>query len=427
MHIGMIHFSGGKFPPDIRIEKEISALLQAGMRVSILCKRTSEDEPEEEAYRSHATIYRPRITRTRALRRFVDRRSALTILYPYPRSMLVEYMERANPDVLHVHDLPMVPTALATARTRGLPVVADLHENYPAAVFAWRSDQPWYRPVLAGLRAIHRVHENRCSMRCARIIVTVPEAAERFLRRGIPVERILVVSNTEDETTMPWPLPGIDAAMAAEFAGKWVAAFVGGTGAHRGLDIAIRGVPTIAKAVPNFRLLIVGATKGQAEKLGSLAQRCRVERHVDIRLWQPFERCVQYDLIAQVGLVPFRDTEHTQTTVPHKLFQYMVCRRPVVVSDCAPLKRIVEETESGEVFRANDPEDFARAIILLARDAERCRRYATNGQKAALGRYAWRHDAARLVAMYARLTGGLDGGSGEPSPAGLSGRSEPLA
>ena len=45
--IGMIHFSGGRFPPDIRIEKEISALLQAGMRVSILCKRTSEVSPRK--------------------------------------------------------------------------------------------------------------------------------------------------------------------------------------------------------------------------------------------------------------------------------------------------------------------------------------------------------------------------------------------
>ena len=225
-------------------------------------------------------------------------------------------------------------------RGRALPVVADMHENYPATVVAWRSDQPWYRPVLVWLRAIHRFHENRCSRRCARIIVTGPEAGERFVRRGVPATRLVVVSNTEDETTMPWPLPGIDAAMAAEFAGKWVAVFVGGNRSASGLDTAIRGVGAIVEAVPGFLLLIVGAKNSQAERLRSLAQRCRVEKHVDIRGWEPFERCIQYDLIAQVGLVPFRDTEHTQTVVPHKLFQYMMCGRPVVVSDCAPLNEL---------------------------------------------------------------------------------------
>jgi len=36
-------------------------------------------------------------------------------------------------DVLHVHDLPAVASALSVARRRGIPVVYDMHENYPAA------------------------------------------------------------------------------------------------------------------------------------------------------------------------------------------------------------------------------------------------------------------------------------------------------
>ena len=49
---------------------------------------------------------------------------------------------------------------------------------------------------------------------------------------------------------------------------------------------------------------------------------------------------------------PHEDFEHTQTTVPHKLFQYMMGRKTVLVSDCAPLKRIIGDNEAGYVFKA---------------------------------------------------------------------------
>jgi len=35
-------------------------------------------------------------------------------------------------DVLHVHDLPLLGTALLVGKRHRTPVVADLHENYPA-------------------------------------------------------------------------------------------------------------------------------------------------------------------------------------------------------------------------------------------------------------------------------------------------------
>jgi hypothetical protein len=40
-------------------------------------------------------------------------------------------------EALHIHDLPLVETALGVARRFNIPVVAHLHEDYQEAVTAW--------------------------------------------------------------------------------------------------------------------------------------------------------------------------------------------------------------------------------------------------------------------------------------------------
>lgn len=400
MHIGMVHFSAGRFPPDIRVEKEIAALTRAGIRVSVLCPRV-EDDPLEEELGPLAAVHRRRVRRPGRLRRTWENWTLVRREY---KPLIEEFLETVRPDVLHVHDLDLVRTTLCVARPRSVPVIADLHENFPAAVVAWQAVHPWwfrlaYSLLVANRRAL-RWHELRCARQCERIIVVVPEAAERFLRAGVPPEKLVVVSNTEDESTMPCALREVDESLAAEFADRWVASYVGGGGAHRGVDTAIRAVAEIAREVPGFLLLLVGIQGRARERAERLVAGCGVQPSVRVLGWEPFEKSLEYILLSKVCLVPHNDFEHTQTTVPHKLFQYMVCQRPVVVSGCRPLKRIVEAAGAGLVFKANDPHDLANAVIRLAGDDRLRRECAASGRQAALTQFAWKHDAAALVAMY---------------------------
>jgi glycosyltransferase involved in cell wall biosynthesis len=110
-----------------------------------------------------------------------------------------------------------------------------------------------------------------------------------------------------------------------------------------------------------------------------------------------------YVFASQVCLVPHNNFEHTQTTVPHKLFQYMICEKPVLVSDCRPLARIVRETDTGYIFKANDFNDFATKLIYIYNHPKEAQQKGRNGKKVALETYAWRHDANNLLMMYAEL------------------------
>jgi len=116
--------------------------------------------------------------------------------------------------------------------------------------------------------------------------------------------------------------------------------------------------------------------------------------------WVPFEKVSSYFSISAVCLVPHNDFEHTQTTVPYKLFQSMISGKPVVVSDVRPLKRIVDETGAGLVFNAGDPSSLAAVLVELYQKPELADRLGRNGYSAAQGLYSWRHDAERLIRLY---------------------------
>jgi glycosyltransferase involved in cell wall biosynthesis len=393
--IGMI--LENPFPPDIRVEKEAKALLSAGFQVELLCAASNQLPASEQ------TPYRLQIFREPIRRKMLTRSlEGITLFETAWLEPLQGFIAERKPDILHVHDFPLLKTVLHVAESAQIPVVADMHENMPAALVVQRKTRRFYlRPLdtLIHNYYLWRWNEMRLLPRCRHILVVVPEAAERLLKYGIPAERITVVSNTESEST--FLMDGIDSEIVSRYRHEWVVSYVGGVGPHRGVDTAIKAILHVVHDIPNFRLLIIGVRKDYyLSRLMQLVKRLKVEKWVEFIGWQPFDKVNTFISMSSVCLVPHNNFEHTQTTVPHKLFQYMLAGKPVVVSDVRPLKRIVEETQSGIVFKANDPLSLAHQLIELHRNTLLAEMLGKNGYTAAHGLYSWNHDAQRLVDMY---------------------------
>lgn len=407
MRIGMVLQTSSGFPPDIRIEKESRALCRAGLDVALLCVRATAEQPEHEVRPTGLAVHRAS-PHAGALARVA--RAARWLLCDWPLqpkwlAPIQEFIEAFQPHALHCHDLPLLPTVLHVAAARGLPVVADLHESWPAATEVYRRAYPLLQRlrlrVTSSGRKWRRV-ERRVLPRCAQIIVVVTETAERLAHDyAIPRERITVVRNTEDEAAFGRGEP--IAEILSRHRDRWTAVYVGGVGPHRGVDVAIEAAPLAARQIPRFRLLIVGPRGRRARALAQLVRAAGAEGLVEIVGWVPAQHVPSYIVASRACLVPHRDFEHTQAALPHKLFQYMLLAKPVVVSDCAPLKRVVEHAGAGLVFRADDPADLARCLVELHRDPRAAGQFGQQGRRAACGPYSWRHDAARLLDLYRRL------------------------
>ncbi len=142
---------------------------------------------------------------------------------------------------------------------------------------------------------------------------------------------------------------------------------------------------------------------GSENRLREVIRESGSEPFVDMVDWQPFEKVYTYIMSSNVCLVPHIRHELTDTTIPHKLFQYMHMRKPVIVSDCPPLKRIVEETRAGLVFNANDQRSFIDAVCRLVEDPNLCQELGEAGHVAVEEKYNWREDAKVLLQCYSEL------------------------
>ena len=409
MRIGMILDLGEKeYPPDIRVDKEARVLSDAGHKVFILTRRVPRLAPVEERLNSiGATVVRAQVVDGRFRKLGIAYR-AITLHDSRWKRAISQFIEKYEVEILHVHDLLILPTALSVAKHFGLAVVSDLHENLPAAKRSYRSSYSLLKKLQEAIvwnYHLMRFHEARALRRCVRTIVVVPEATGRILSYGVRPERVVVVSNSEDETTFGCKHRVGCGSLEGAYGEYWLASYIGGVGPHRGVDTVLRAVPHVRQRIPNFRLLIVGADDNAKRWITEMTEDLEIRDLVVVLGWQSFERVCSYIVASDVCLVPHKDFEHTQTTVPHKLFQYMICGKPVLVSNCRPLARIVSESKCGRVFKAGCVESFVNELIWMRQHPTKTDEMGRNGRYAALGRFAWRTDAAVLMKMYAELGG----------------------
>jgi len=374
-----------RFLPDIRVEKEIKVLEANGYRIIVAASEEGFDSKDYE------------IIRIGNLRKLINRIfTSYFFCSPFYFKKLTRELKKNNInledlDYIHVHDLIWARTGHKISRRVNAKFVLDLHENMPAALQSNYSPQFHSKNIL--IRSIYNLvlgkkrwkkYELDSVKKADKVIVVVKEAMERFPDEY--KDKFTVVSNTEDpENWTP------------------IILYIGGVYYHRGVDILIESCKYLVKEYPFIRLKIIGLKNDSyAGYLNKLVIENDLKNYVKLINWIPFDEIEENIINSDLCAVPHNNIEHTQTTIPHKLFQYMAISKPVLVSDVKPLKRVVEETRSGFIFKAGDAEDCAKKIREAIESID-LKGYGENGRKATEGNYNWNHDAKRLLSIYKAL------------------------
>lgn len=404
MRIGMV-LKAGIPPPDIRVEKEAQTLIDDGHEVHLLLERRPGEGIDEIV--SGMRLFRG-VMMGPVRERWHRYTFNFTFRDPMWRRAIEDFVRKGGIEVLHVHDLPLVKEAVEVGRSRRLPVIADLHENYPAGL------QVWYRNVFKK-KTIYNYrrwarYERGILGEVDAVIAVIEESKERLVGLGVPAEKIYVVPNTASRKRENI---SVDPAISDRYRGSFVISYIGGFASHRGLDVAIRALTYLRDRIPHLKLVLVGdRNRGYRKYLGRLAGELKCRDVVEMTGWQPFEKIWSYIDASAVCLVPHARNPHTDTTIPHKIFQYMMAAKPVVVSDCPPLARVVENSGGGLVFRYDDPEELAGRILEL-HDSEALRRkISESGRRAFLDMYNWDRTSGELVELYRNISKGEKGKGG---------------
>ena len=182
------------FPPDIRLEKEIKSLSESGFLIRVVCNQYQRDESPDYAF---CTIDRIRaIFKSTTLNKLIN-----FPIFFNPRFIfrILLSILKFKPNFIHVHDLPMAPLGLFFGKIFRLPVVLDMHENYPAALKAFQK-KGILNFVFKNYRAAKSL-EKFCVKRADRVITVIEENSQRLIELGVEPEKIRLVSNTVDLNT----------------------------------------------------------------------------------------------------------------------------------------------------------------------------------------------------------------------------------
>lgn len=387
------------YPADIRVKKETDALIQAGFKVYLLCLRKKEESRNDEV--DGLQITRIDAGKNNYQLAFWDVVMSIRFIHPKFKKAAIRILKNEEINTIHIHDLPLVGTALSIKKESDIKVVVDLHENYPEALKTWFK---WKKNPIVKIKNTLFMNpsrwtefEKKACVEADHIIAVVEEMRDRLISDyHISNDKITVVTNTEDKSFINQTL---DHEVYKDIPAEYIITYSGGIGPHRGVDVAIKGM-ALLQHLP-IHLAIVGfGSPSVMNSLKKLVSNLELS-NVHFLGYQPFNKFYSYMHLADANVIPHQSNGHTDNTVPHKLFQGMMAQKPLIVSSSSPLKRYVQTYNCGVVFNAGDDKDFANEVEKLFSNKSLQVQLSENGFKASmLGDLNWETSQKELIDLY---------------------------
>jgi glycosyltransferase involved in cell wall biosynthesis len=379
----------GDYPWDVRVEKVARSLTEAGHEVHLVA-RNRQRLPLRESL-SEAEVYR--LKPWPLLGKKLDDATMFPAFFN-PRWLytISRTARRSKADVILVRDLPLAPSAIWAGRQLGIPVVLDMAENYPA-MLRGRVELAVHGPADALLRnaTAAAAVERWVLARIDHVLVVVEESRDRLRALGVEDRRITVVSNTPALARLEELAP-----KEHDASGSLELIYLGLLEAPRGIGVMLDALAICKENEISARLTVLGdgrerpVFEARASALGLDEHWVRFLGRV------PYVEAVRLLQHADVGVIPHVASDHWNTTIPNKLFDYMAGGLAVLTSDAKPAARVVRETGAGIVFRDGDANDCANAIRQLA-DASFRTQCGQNGRVSVATLYNWDRDSARML------------------------------
>jgi glycosyltransferase involved in cell wall biosynthesis len=384
-----------QYPWDVRVEKIMCSLAENGIEGHI-ASGNRDGLVRVEMLRPGLYVHRMPHVNFKAVNDLVNLPAFFS---PFWISNIITVLKRTHPDVIIVRDLPLAPAGFLAATLTGIPILMDMAEDYPEMLRDTRSSRR-VAPIDHVIRnpQIFKLIEKWMVPKMDGVLVVSKASQARITRFGVDPDAVWVVNNTPR-----FKLESAQCAPDGEIRrlGRFIALYVGGLEETRGLDIVVRAFSKVARDIPESVLVIAG--KGTSENmLRKLSAELGIEKHVVLLGWIDPARVPGIIAAADVCLVPHFVTEHTNTTIPNKIFDYMAQQKPVIVTHSETLAEIVRSSDCGLVYRDCDIDGLARALMTL-RDAGLRERFGGAGYQAILEKYNWRIDERILLQAVSRI------------------------
>ncbi|MCE5328013.1 MAG: glycosyltransferase family 4 protein [Planctomycetaceae bacterium] len=363
---GMVHYAKGTKPPEYKGRFIVSE--QVGPRVTVLRCHVSE------SYN----------------RNFMGRFWAyLSFTFS---SLIAGILYAPRPDIIVATSPPLTvaPTMWMLSVLLGSPAVFEVRDLWPES--AVDTGVLTSKPLIWLSYRIEALAYRRAAL----INVLTPAFVDALIvRKGVSPRRLTMIPNAADLDLMqPGPR---DNHIRAELglAGKFVISYFGAHGRANKVGQLLDAAELVRNSHPDIRFLLVGDGMEKPMLVEQAAQ-----RKLDNVIFAPpvsKEQVGDYINASDACTAVLMKNETFKTVYPNKVFDYMCCRRPIIIGiDGAARKLIEEQAHAGLYAEPENPQAFVDAVLALKNDPDRAE---------GMGRSGWEYvvehfDREKLAAKY---------------------------
>ena len=378
------------FPPDIRVENEISALSKAGHTVFVICT-TKNNRPSREQLGANTTVLRS------TLPTFIYKSKVGQLKFPlyhlYWKYIIKKHLKEISVeiDVIHAHDLSLASVAVWLKYKFQKMLILDLHENYPYLIKDAKHTQKGLGKWLSDYKYWIKF-ERKIVTHADYIICVVDEMRKRMLEFDVRPHNYFVYQNV------------VNSSEILNYVSKSVhkplkLVYVGGITPTRGIQTVIKAISLLKDKEESIEFNIYGSGS-YLNTLKKMVIHLNVQNkvifHGNIPQEEVFKRIRENDL----AIIPHLKSIQNDCSSPNKLFQYLSVGVPVVVSNCLSLERIVTQNNMGIIYKDTDEQSLAKVLKHIISFPEEILEMGKNGHRAVYSKFNTQVEGDKLVDFY---------------------------
>lgn len=211
------------------------------------------------------------------------------------------------------------------------------------------------------------------------INVLTPAFREKLIAyKNVPAEKILYIPNSADFSLSEAILRDFDRDSFRAHIGwqdKFVVLYVGAHGVANHLIQMIDA----AEILKNENVLLVSI--GDGMQRNDLIQEAEKRQLNNIHFLPPVSKSevFKYIIAADAGTSILKKVETFKTVFSNKTFDYMSCKKPILMLIDGVSRKLVEEAECGIYVEPENPVQFAEEILLYRNNPELVKQHGENG------------------------------------------------
>ena len=299
------------------------------------------------------------------------------VLFGLPRLGKIDVLIASSPTFF-----PII-SAWIISLIKRIPFVFEVRDLWPAVfVDLGVLKNPWLIKILEMVEMF--------LYRRAALVVTVTESfRDTLIKRGIPGDKIVTVTNGADiELFQPdgnGNRPRTEIRQEYGLENKFTVMYLGAHGISHSLETVVRAAD-ILRDETGICFLLVGEG-AEKNKLVELKQQLNLTNLMMLP-GQPKERVPGFYQAADVCLVMLRDVPLFTTFIPSKMFEIMAAARPIIGAVKGESEEILQRSGNAFMIEQENPASLAAAVRQLISDPDRCEQMAAQGRDFVIKNYS---------------------------------------